>query len=268
MYDVLSGQYLNRIPGGVFSYPEFEAYPGMSFKISETTSIHVTGSVLGGTTKKIINEVRPNAFLLADTGGADSEIRKIEKYDLATGLITINKKFTLPVGNSYQLKIISDYSGSKIGKVNTTFYSDSEHPLFINGIVIPLRDKMTFLIEEDTFPFLLYSSGDYIITESAVQFNNLSHEIFSGRPGYCYMKYYNASDAAIQGSTAKKKIFDVLVGKTIDDFCVIFLGGIYVQRNDDAPAANEVQSIDTGTGEITFKNNQPVKGIYLIIVNI
>lgn len=268
MYDVLSGQYLNRISGGVFTYPEYEAYPGMSFKISEGTIINVTGTVLGSATKKIVNQARPGAWLLADTGGADSEIRKIEKYDLATGAITIDQAFTLPVDNSYQLKIIEAFSGTNLGKVQVTFYSDSEHQLSINGVVIPLRDKLTFQITELTGPFVLHATGDYIITESQVQYNNLSNEIFTGRPGYAYMKYYNGSDAAIQGSTAKKKIFDVLVGKTIDDFCIFFLGGMYVQRNDDAPAANEVVSIDTSTGEVTFKNNQPSKGIYLIIVNI
>lgn len=266
MYAVESGQYLERFTG-VKTYPEYTSLNGLEFLMTNTKTIKITGG-LSSSRRDITSEVQPGVFVLADTGTETSQIRRVELFDRASGTIQLDQKFTLTAGVSYDLKIIPNWSKTLPTDLVVSFFSDSDYQLAINGTFIPRRTKAKYAINRDrTYPFVLFCTGEYIVSEASIIDIGTSDEIYSSSAGYCKIYYYNSSDPAIQDVDAKHKKFPILAGKTIHDFAIALLGSILIQNCDDQPTANEVKSIDTN-GVVLFKNNQPAQGVYLIIVKI
>ena len=240
---------------------------GYTFRINADNTVKVNSSIpLGVLSDALKQQFTTGKFIVADTGDGTTEIRKIAKFEVtrSTGgaTITLDEAFTLPVDTVYPIKLIDALKKIVVNQV--TFYSNSEYPLFINGVPIPISEKATFEFYSEKYPFALFSSGDYFVTEAAV--TNVgcgSSSVDSASKIY----YFDCSDPAIQGSTAKKKIFTILAGKSTSDFAIALLGSFLIQRCNDNTAADEVVSI-LANGEVTFKNNQPPKGVYLIIVNL
>lgn len=265
MYEAQTSQFLIKT-SGVSTYPPNSTIDGYTFKINEDNTVDVISSIpLGKLSAEIKRQFTTKQFLVADTGDGSTEIRRITKFDEASrvaGKLTLDKAFTLPVESIYQVKVIPALSDKQ---VDVTMFSDSEYQLLINGVPIPRAAKCTFPFYKEAYPMALFCTGDYIVSEGT--FSDSIGNSSSGITGNSKLYYFNSTDPAIQGSTAKKKIFAILAGKSIDDFMIVLLGSILIQRCDDNTAANEVISVDPD-GTVTFKNNQPPKGVYLIIVNI
>lgn len=266
MYSVESGQYLIR-QTGVRTYPEYISLTGMHFVMTNTKEIRITGT-LSQSRKEILSEVQPGVYVLADTGLSTSQLRKVNLFDRSTGRITLDSKFTLTAGVSYDFKIVPSWTKQIPQGLTVSFFSDSDYQLAINGTFIPRRTKMKYVIDRDrTYPFCLFSPGEFIVSEGNAVDIGTSDEIFSGAAGFTRIYYYNASDPAIQGSDAKHKKFPILAGKSITDFAIVMLGAILIQNCNDQPTANEVKSI-ASDGTVLFKNNQPPQGVYMILVNV